>query len=203
MRTVAVLATASLTLAAAASVTACQSKSTAAGSAPTATSASAASASAASADATSAAAGNSGSSGSVKNFDVCTALTAAAASQITGTTFTTTKADSSAGFLFACEYDGANSALLQVTVTTMDGKDLFDNDVSALKTVGHPPNSVSGVGDEAYSEPDPDGNAGAVGAAADAAYGAVFGDIYIKIGGLTYVSAAQGKQIVEELHGKL
>jgi hypothetical protein len=34
-------------------------------------------------------------------------------------------------------------------------------------------------------------------------YGAVFGDTYIKIGGLTYVTAAQGKQIVEQLHSKL
>jgi hypothetical protein len=32
---------------------------------------------------------------------------------------------------------------------------------------------------------------------------AVFGDVYIKLGGLTYVTPAQGKQIVEELHGKL
>jgi hypothetical protein len=31
----------------------------------------------------------------------------------------------------------------------------------------------------------------------------VFGEVYIKIGGLTYVTADQGKQIVELLHGKL
>jgi hypothetical protein len=28
-------------------------------------------------------------------------------------------------------------------------------------------------------------------------------DVYIKVGGLNYLTPAQGKQIVEELHGKL
>jgi hypothetical protein len=59
------------------------------------------------------------------------------------------------------------------------------------------------VGDEAFSEPDPKGNAGSVGASSVASYGALFGDVYIQIGGFTYVTADQGKQIVEELHSKL
>lgn len=203
MRTVAVLAAASLGLAAVASVTACQSGSTAAAG-PSPTAASATSASAAAVAATSAAAaGNSGSASGVKNFDVCKALTAADASQITGTTFTTTKSSSSSGVVFTCEYHGTNFSLLQVTVTTTDGKVGFDSDVSSLKTVGYAPNSVKGVGDEAFSEPDPKGNAGSVGASSFASYGALFGDTYIQIGGLTYVTASQGKQIVEELHGKL
>jgi hypothetical protein len=75
--------------------------------------------------------------------------------------------------------------------------------VSSLKAVGYPPDSVHGVGDEAFSEPDPKGNAGAVGASSVASYGAVFGAVYIQIGGLTYVTADQGKQIVDELHSKL
>jgi hypothetical protein len=127
----------------------------------------------------------------------------AQASQITGTTFTSEKASSVEGQVFGCDYSGANAALLQVTVDTADGKGAFGLDVSSLKTVGYPPNSVTGVGDEAFSEPDPKGNAGAVGASSVASYGAVFGDVYIKVGGLTYVTASQGKQIVEELHGKL
>ncbi len=36
-----------------------------------------------------------------------------------------------------------------------------------------------------------------------ASYGAVFGDTYIRIGGLTYVTPDQGKQIVELLHSKI
>ena len=59
------------------------------------------------------------------------------------------------------------------------------------------------MGDEAFSAPDPKGNAGSVGASAFASYGAVFGNVYIQIGGLTYVTPAQGKAIVEELHAKL
>ena len=42
--------------------------------------------------------------------------------------------------------------------------------------------------------------AGAMGANAAASHGAVFGSI--KIGGLTYVTAAQGKPDVEQLHSK-
>jgi hypothetical protein len=139
----------------------------------------------------------------VAKINVCTALPAAAASQITGTTFTKTKSSSVQGVVFGCDYDGPNAALLQVTVDTLDGKMALGNDVSALKTVGHPPRSISGVGDKAFSEPNPEGNAGAVGASAAASYGAVFGGTYIKVGGLTYVTAAQGKQIVEQLHSKM
>jgi hypothetical protein len=144
-----------------------------------------------------------GTSSSVKNFNACTALPAAAATQITGTTFTTTKSRNTQGLIFSCEYDGPNSALLQISVTTKDGKLGFDTDVSSLKTVGYAPDPITGVGDEAFSEPDPKGNAGAVGASSFASYGALFGQVYIQIGGLTYVTADQGKQIVEELHSKL
>ncbi len=202
MRVADVFAAASLAILAAASVTACSagSKTATDTSAPTGSSATGA----ASAGPTgAAAAGNPGSSGAVKNFDVCSALTAAMASQITGTTFTTTKPNSVAGQVFGCDYSTGDSALLQVSVITVNGKDDFNVDVSALKTVGHAPNSVAGVGDEAFSMPDPQGNAGSVGASSFASYGAVFGDVYIKIGGLTYVTADQGRKIVEELHGKL
>jgi hypothetical protein len=206
MRVSVVFAAAGLALAVTASATACSagSKAVAGGAAATGADATSAAAGtgASSAAAASSAAGNSGSSGTVKNFEVCTALTAAAASQITGTTFTTTKPGSVAGQIFSCEYGGANSALLQISVITVGGKIDYNADVSSLKTVGFPPNSVTGVGDEAFSMPDPK-TAGSLGASSFASYGAVFGDVYIKIGGLTYVTPAQGKQIVEELHAKL
>jgi len=142
-------------------------------------------------------------SSQAKNIDVCTALPAATASKITGTTFTSAKSSSVEGQVFDCEYDGPDAALLQISVDTKFGKQEFSTDISALKQVSHAPNSVSGVGDEAFSAPDPKGNAGSAGASAFASYGAVFSDTYIKIGGLTYVTAAQGKQIVELLHSKL
>jgi hypothetical protein len=137
-----------------------------------------------------------------KGTDVCADLPAAAVSHVTGTRFTTAKSSSVQGLIFNCEYDGPGSALLQISVQTQDGKQGFDSDVSALKAVQHPPALVSGVGDEAFSEPNPRGNAGSAGASAFASYGAVFGDTYIQIGGLTYVTADQGKQIAEQLHGK-
>ncbi len=152
---------------------------------------------------TSSGSGSSSGGGTAAGLDVCTALPAATLSQITGTTFTTTKSDSTAGVLFSCEYDGADAALVQIEVSPQQGKIGYDSDVNALTTVGHPPTTVSGVGDEAWSTPDPKGNAGSVGAAAFGSYGALFGGAYIKIGGLTYVTADQGKQIVELLDSKL
>jgi hypothetical protein len=140
---------------------------------------------------------------SATKFDVCGALPAAMATQITGTSFTTAKPGGVSGVIFSCEYGGPNSALLQVSVATQGGQAGYDAIVSALKAVSHPPAAVSGVGDEAFSEPNPAGNAGAAGASSVASFGAVFGDTFIKIGGLTYVTAAQGTKIAEELHGKL
>jgi hypothetical protein len=196
MRIHTALATAGVILAAA-SATACSGGSKAGQAAPPASSG------AAGASGPAANPGAGAGSSSVKNFDVCTALTAAQASQITGTTFSTTKSSSTEGVIFSCEYDGPNSALLQIAIETPNGRDAFSLDVSALKSVQHPPTAVSGVGDEAFSEPDPNGNAGSAGASAFASYGAVFGNTYIKVGGLTYVTADQGRQIVEALHSKL
>lgn len=135
------------------------------------------------------------------NVDVCADLPVAMASQITGTAFTTTKASSVAGQVFSCEYEGAVGALLQITVTTQAAKNDFDGDISAISTFVKP-NKVSGVGDEAFSLPDPNGPGGSAGASSFASYGAVFGTVYIKIGG-SYVTPDQGKQIVEALHSKL
>jgi hypothetical protein len=195
MRVSSVFAAASLVLVAV-SATACSSgQKTAAATRPASAGTTAASASSAT--------GNAAASSSVTNFNVCKALPAAAASQITGTTFTTTKPDDLQGVIFSCEYDGSGGALLQISVTTKGGTYGLDTDVSALKTVGHPPTLISGVGDKAFSEPDPKGNAGSVGASSFASFGALFGDVYIQVGGLTYVTADQGKQIVEELHSKL
>jgi hypothetical protein len=88
-----------------------------------------------------------------KKIDVCAALSAATVSQIVGTTFNKAKASSVEGVVFDCEYDGPDSALLQINVDTQAGTDRFNVDRSAMKTVGHPPTLVSGVGDEALSMP--------------------------------------------------
>jgi hypothetical protein len=140
--------------------------------------------------------------GVTKNVDLCSVLPASAVSQITGTTFTKAKASATAG-VFECEYHGPNYVLLQISVTTQAGGLGYDQTVSSLKTVGYPPNSVPGVGDKAFSEPDPNGNAGSAGASAFASFGALYGDTYVQIGGLTYVTADQGTQIAEQLHNKL
>jgi hypothetical protein len=188
---------------------ACSGGSTSSGSPPSggnATTKSAASSAAAdsgSTAASAAAAGGSSAAAAPKSFDACAAMPLATVSHITGTRFTSTKADSTADVVYGCDYSGPNSSLLQVSVTTRYGKDGYDEAVSSLTTVGYPPTTISGVGDKAWSEPDPKGNAGSVGAAAFGAYGALFGDTYIQIGGLTYVTADQGKQIVDLLHNKL
>lgn len=146
--------------------------------------------------------GPAGSAASVSNVDVCGALPAATISQITGTTFTKTKPSSVDGVIFDCEYDG-HLTEMDISVAMQNGPGDFSADTASLRAVGHAPNKVAGVGDEAFAEPDPKGNAGSAGAASFASFGAVFGNTYIKISGLTYVTPAQGTQIVEELHGKL
>lgn len=137
------------------------------------------------------------------NFDLCKVMTAADASRITGVHFTKAKTSSVMGQVFSCEYSGGTFNLLQVSVDVKIGMMGLQNDVQILGQVGHKPDTVSGVGDAAYSMPDPSGNAGAVGASAYGSYGAVFGSDYIKIGGLSYVTADQGKQIVELIHSKI
>ncbi len=148
-------------------------------------------------------AGSGAAAATTKNVDVCAALPAATAARITGRPFTTVKASNTMQVIFTCEYTDATSDLLQISVTVKNGKIGLDGDVSALAAVGHRPTSVSGVGDQAFSEPDPKGNAGSVGASSFASYGALFGDTYIQLGGLTYVNADQGKEIVQQLHSKL
>src|SRR5271170_7711394 len=98
MRVPTIFAAASLILVTA-SATACSGGSGTA-SPPPANAANAASTGAGGSSAT----GNAGTSGSGQNFDVCKALPAAAASQITGTTFTTTKSRDTEGVIFDCEY---------------------------------------------------------------------------------------------------
>jgi hypothetical protein len=148
------------------------------------------------------AANSSGSSSSAK-VNVCADLPASTASQLSGTKLTSAKARNVEGVIFNCEYHGPNSALLQISVDVGNGPGDYSNDISILGTVGHKPNSVSGVGDKAYSMPDPNGNAGSVGAASFASFGALYGTTYIKIGGLTYVSASQGTKIANEIHSKM
>jgi hypothetical protein len=142
-----------------------------------------------------AAAGNTSSAGPV---DVCTILSAADVSRITGVHYTKTKSSSVEGQIFECEYSNAQYALLQVSLTTVNGAIGYNADVQAMSAL-QKPLTVSGVGDKAFAVPDPKGNAGSAGVAAFASYGALFGDQYVKIGG-SYVTPDQGKQIVEQVH---
>jgi hypothetical protein len=83
----------------------------------------------------------------------------------------------------------------------VNGSIAYDSDTEAMSSL-EKPIAVSGVGDKAFTVADPKGDAGSAGVAAFASYGALFGEQYIKIGG-SYVTPEQGKQIVEEIHGKL
>jgi hypothetical protein len=133
--------------------------------------------------------------------DVCTLLPVSDVSRITGVAYTTTKANSTAGQIFGCDYSDSQYNLLQISVSVVNGSIDYDADVQAMSAL-EKPIVVSGVGDKAFTVADPKGNAGSAGVAAFASYGALFGDQYIKIGG-SYVTPDQGKQIVEEIHGGL
>jgi hypothetical protein len=152
--------------------------------------------------ATAASAGTSSSdSTSSGSVNVCSLLPTSYVSRITGTRYTSTKPSSTMGQIFECEYSNAQYALLQVSLTTANGSIAYDGDVQAMSSL-EKPLTVSGVGDKAFAAPDPKGNAGSAGVAAFASYGVLFGDQYIKIGG-SYVTPDQGKQIADEIHGKL
>ncbi|MGC4112918.1 MAG: hypothetical protein QM747_21375 [Nocardioides sp.] len=143
--------------------------------------------------------GTSGSSTAA--VDVCKVLPASDVSRITGTTYTKTKGSSTMGQIFECEYSNAQYALLQISVTVVNGAIGYQSDTEAMSAV-QKPIPVSGVGDKAFTVQDPSGNAGAAGVAAFASYGALFGDTFIKIGG-SYVTPDQGKQLVEEIHSAM
>jgi hypothetical protein len=148
------------------------------------------------------AASSSQDSSSSARINVCADLPASVASQLSGTKLTSAKASNVEGVIFECEYQGPDFALLQVHVDVGNGPGDYSNDISVLSSVGHKPSLISGVGDKAYSMPHPN-NAGAEGASSFASFGALFGTTYIKIGGLTYVSASQGARIANTIHSKL
>ena len=59
------------------------------------------------------------------------------------------------------------------------------------------------LGDKAFSQQDPQGNAGSIGVVGSASYGALLGDVLILTSGLDYVTAAQGAQIADQIHAAL
>jgi hypothetical protein len=77
-----------------------------------------------------ASAGSAAPAGATTKLDVCGALPAAMAAQITGTSFTSSKPGEVSGVVFSCEYDGPNAALLQISVSTQDGTGAYDAMVS-------------------------------------------------------------------------
>lgn len=139
--------------------------------------------------------------GTPSSVDVCQVLPTSDVNRITGGSYTKTKSSSVAGQIFDCEYTDAGFGLLQISVAVVNGALDYQSDTQAMSSL-EKPIPVSGVGDKAFTVADPKGNAGSAGVAAFASYGALFGDQYVKIGG-SYVTPEQGKQIVEEIHGKL
>jgi hypothetical protein len=143
----------------------------------------------------------SGTSSGTGAVDVCSVLPVGDVSRITHTHYTTTKGNSVAGQIFGCDYSDAQYQLLQVSVSVVNGALDYESDTQAMSSL-EKPIPVTGVGDKAFTVADPKGSAGSAGVAAFASYGVLFGDQYIKIGG-AYVTPDQGKQIAEEIHGKL
>jgi hypothetical protein len=131
--------------------------------------------------------------------DVCTLMSPTDLSGILGTMFTKIEPDSTMGVVFSCNYTGGDNQL-GISVTVSGGGIGYQCTLDTLHTVGHDPDTVTGVGDKAFSQKDPNGNAGSLGVSSFASYGALYGDVYIQVDGLDYVTAAQGKQIVEQIH---
>jgi hypothetical protein len=144
----------------------------------------------------------SGSSGGLKGaVNVCELMPASRISQITGKTFTMTKEDDTASYkLFSCDYTtdptvgGATAEQMDLNVIGMGGAVGLSADIDAAKQVNNKLTNltpVSGIGDKAY------------GGGIEAHLEVLYGDVLIKISGLTEVTTDQGKQIISELHSKL
>ncbi len=145
----------------------------------------------------------SGSSGGLKGaVNICALMPASRISEITGKTFTMTKEDDTPSYkLFSCDYTtdptvagGATPQQLTLDIVGKNGAIALSADVDAAKQVNNKLTNltpVSGIGDKAY------------GGGLEAHLEVVYGDVLIKISGLTEVTTDQGKQIVSELHSKL
>ncbi len=142
-------------------------------------------------------------SASAGAIDVCSLMSPSALKQDTGTEFTKTEPDSVEGQIFSCNYTNAKYDQLTISVTVSGGAIGYQADLDTLHTMGYDPNPVPGVGDEAFSQKDPKGNAGALGVSSFSSFGALFGDVFIQTSGLDYVTAAQGTQIANQIHAAM
>jgi hypothetical protein len=147
--------------------------------------------------------GTGGSGGQLKgDVNICQLMPASRISQITGKTFTMSKEDDTPSYkLYSCSYTTDPTVGGATTAEQMDLDILGKggaiglqanvdaaNQVKSSVTALHP---VSGIGDKAY------------GGGIEAHLEVLYGDVLIKISGLTAVTEDQGKQIIGELHSKL
>jgi hypothetical protein len=135
--------------------------------------------------------------------DVCSLMTPSALKQVTGTTYTKIEPDSVEAMIYSCNYTSSDFHQLTISVTVSGGAIGYQADLDTLHTMGDDPNPVPGVGDKAFSQKDPKGNAGAVGVASFASFGALYGDVFVQLSGLDYVNAAQGAQIANQIHAAM
>lgn len=147
--------------------------------------------------------GSGGSGGGLKGaVNICSLMPASRVSQITGKTFTMTKEDDTPSYkLYSCDYStdptvagGATPEQMDLDIVGMGGAVGLSADVDAAKQVNNKLTNltpVSGIGDKAY------------GGGLEARLEVLYGDVLIKISGLTEVTTDQGKQIISELHSKL
>jgi hypothetical protein len=143
--------------------------------------------------------GSGGSGGQVKGaVNVCELMPAATLSQLTGKQFTSAEPDNTPSYkLYSCNYtstvaQGANQ--LDLDVEGENGAIALSADVDAAKSVNNNLTNltpVSGIGDKAY------------GGGIQGHLEVLYGDVLIKISGVTDVSTDQGKQIIGQLHSKL
>ncbi len=137
-------------------------------------------------------------SGLKSSVNVCELMPAATLSQLTGKQFTSAEPDNTPSYkLYSCNYtstvaQGANQ--LDVDVEGENGAIALSADVDAAKSANNKLTdltSVSGIGDKAY------------GGGIQGHLEVLYGDVLIKISGVTDVSTDQGKAIISQLHSKL
>ncbi len=148
--------------------------------------------------ATKAGAGSGSSGGLAGAINVCALLPATTLSQITGKQFTMTERDDTPSYkIYSCNYtstvpQGANQ--MDLNVVGKNGAAGFAADLDAAnqsKSSLTQLKQVSGIGDKA------------LGGGIQGRLEVLYGDVLIRISGLTEVTVDQGKQIISRLHAKL
>jgi hypothetical protein len=133
--------------------------------------------------------GGSSLAGLTGEVNICSLMPPATIARITGKPFTATQRQDTPSYkLYSCNYTDKGYDQLNLGIEGLDASAGYGADLSVE---GSQAKAVSGIGDKAFS-------AGVL-----AQLEVLYGNVLIKITGLTAPTTSQSKQIISQLHAKL